>query len=281
MTRGAAKRIDSHHHVWRLSRGDYDWLTAEDYPTLLCDFGADDLAPLMADCLMDASVLVQAASTVAETRYMLAVAEENPFIEAVVGWVDITRTDAPDTLAELAANPLFRGIRPMMMYHDDGARLADEYQRRALQTMNRLGLVFDALVTADQLDDLRHAMDANPGLPFVINHFGYPDIADGDIAGWRESMAGIARDTSATVKFSGVMMGLGGDRPAADFRPAADHLLEHFGPGRLMWGSDWPHLLADSDYPAWYALSQRLLEGTSAEDQAWIYGRTATTVYGL
>ena len=75
------------------------------------------------------------------------------------------------------------------------------------------------------------------------------------------------------------MVGMGADRPAADFRPAADHLLEHFGPLRLLWGSDWPHLLADSDYLAWYVLSERLLEGTSEADCTSIYGGTAAEVY--
>ncbi len=276
-----AKRIDSHHHVWQLDRGDYDWLTPADYPTLQRDFGAHDLATLLAEFAIDASVLVQAAESIAETRYMLAVAEQNDFIEAVVGWVDITRADAPDTLAELAENPLFRGIRPMTVFQDDTAWLKSSNMQRALEELSRLGLVFDALVAAEQLDSLRDVMVANPGLPFVINHFGYPDIAGSDIAGWRESMTAIARDTSATVKFSGVMVDLGDDRPAVDFRPAADHLLEVFGPKRLMWGSDWPHLLADSDYPAWYALSAGLLEGTSPEDREWIYGGTAARVYGL
>jgi L-fuconolactonase len=275
------KRVDSHHHVWRLDRGDYDWLTPDDYPTLQRDFGAPDLAPLLAEFAINTSVLIQAAETIAETRHMLAVAEQNDFIEAVVGWVDITRTDAPDTLATLAGNPLFRGIRPMIVFQDDMAWPASSNMQRALEELSRLSLVFDALVAAEQLDGLRDVMVANPDLPFVINHFGYPDIAGGDIAGWRESMAAIARDTCATVKFSGVMMDLGGDRPAADFRPAADHLLEHFGPKRLMWGSDWPHLLADSDYPAWYALSASLLDGVSPEDRAWLYGGTAARVYGL
>lgn len=276
-----AKRVDSHHHVWQLDRGDYDWLTTAGYPTLQRDFGADDLAPLLAEFAIDGSVLVQAAETIAETRHMLAVAEQTDFIEAVVGWIDITRADAPDTLAALAENPLFRGIRPMIVFQDDTAWLRSSNEQRALEALSRLGLVFDALVAAEQLDGLRDIMVANPDLAFVINHFGYPDIAGCDIAGWRESMATIARETSATVKFSGVMVDLGGDRPAADFRPAADHLLEHFGAKRLMWGSDWPHLLADSDYPAWYALSASLLDGASAEDRASIYGGTAATVYGL
>lgn len=276
-----AKRIDSHHHVWELARGDYDWLTPDYSPKLLHDFGPQDMTSLMADCNMQASVLVECARTLAETRYMLAVAEKTDFIEAVVGWVDIARADAIDTLAEFAENPLFRGIRPMMLDFEDLTWLTGENQRRALGEMSRLGLVFDALVLPSHLDDLRDAMIKFADLPVVINHFGYPDIASGDIGGWQNSMAAIARDTSASVKFSGIMVGLGADRPVADFRLAADHLLEHFGPQRLMWGSDWPHLLADSDYLAWYALGERLLEGTSEADRTSIYGGTAAEVYRI
>ena len=157
-----AKRVDSHHHVWQLDRGDYDWLTTAGYPTLQRDFGADDLAPLLAEFAIDGSVLVQAAETIAETRHMLAVAEQTDFIEAVVGWIDITRADAPDTLAALAENPLFRGIRPMIVFQDDTAWLRSSNEQRALEALSRLGLVFDALVAAEQLDGLRDIMVANP-----------------------------------------------------------------------------------------------------------------------
>lgn len=276
-----ARRIDSHHHVWEIARGDYAWLTPEYSAKLMYDFGPQDMDPLMAECGMEASVLVQCARTLAETRYILAVAAQTEFIEAVVGWADIAREDAIDSLAEFAENPLFRGIRPTMMDFEELTWLNGDNQRRALEEMSRLGLVFDALVLPHHLDDLRDAMLAHPDLGVVINHFAYPDIADGDISGWRESMAAIARDTSACVKFSGIMVGLGADRPAEDYRPAADHLLEHFGPQRLLWGSDWPNLLADSDYLTWYALGERLLEGTSEADRDWIYGGTAARVYRI
>ena len=65
-------RVDAHHHVWRVSRGDYGWLTP-DLP-IHRDYTLDDLRPLLGD--ITATVLVQAAPTEAETAFMLDVARE-------------------------------------------------------------------------------------------------------------------------------------------------------------------------------------------------------------
>ena len=274
------RRIDSHHHVWALSRGDYDWLTAQHYPNLLEDYTAADLVPHLEKYGIDASVLIQAADTVAETEYMLSVGAENHFIKAVVGWVDMTAADAPQVLERLAGDSLLRGIRPSLMNYEP-QWLLGHAQQRALKTLGALGLVFDALAWPSQLDSLLRAMVREPELGFVINHFGYPDIAGGNISGWKTVMRQFARETHARVKFSGILMELGDTRSDDDFREVADYLLEYFGPQRIMWGSDWPHLLADSDYDKWYGLSRRLLQGVEPEDLEWIYGKTAALFYGV
>lgn len=274
------RRIDSHHHVWALSRGDYDWLTAQHYPNLLEDYTAADLVPHLEKYGIDASVLIQAADTVAETEYMLSVGAENRFIKAVVGWVDMTAADTPQVLGRLAGDSLLRGIRPSLMNFEP-QWLLGHAQQRALKALGALGLVFDALAWPSQLDSLLRAMVREPELGFVINHFGYPDIAGGNISGWKTVMRQFARETHARVKFSGILMGLGDTRSDDDFREVADYLLEHFGPQRIMWGSDWPHLLADSEYDKWYGLSRRLLQGVEPEDLEWIYGKTAALIYGI
>ena len=62
-------RIDAHHHVWTLARGDYGWLTPELAP-IYRDFRLSDLAPLFAAAGIDGTILVQAAPTEAESaRY--------------------------------------------------------------------------------------------------------------------------------------------------------------------------------------------------------------------
>src|SRR5512140_1630094 len=108
-----AGRIDAHQHFWRIARADYGWLTPELRP-LYRDFGPADLAPLLDRHGISRTVLVQAAPTVAETRYLLEIAHATPFVAGVVGWVDLAADDAPTTIAELACDPLLAGLRPMV-----------------------------------------------------------------------------------------------------------------------------------------------------------------------
>ena len=276
-----SRRIDAHHHVWRLERGDYDWLTAEDYPTLLRDFEAVELKTELDRHDVQDSVLIQAAETVAETRYMLRVAAETPFIKAVVGWVDMERDDAPEVLAELASDSHFRGIRPSLMSIEDSRWILGANQQRTLAALAELELTFDALVWPSQLETLHEALLRHPDLGCVINHFGYPDFASADLGGWKRAMARLAADTNAHVKFSGILMGLGDLRGDDDFRPACDHLQECFGARRIMWGSDWPHLLADSDYRSWHRRSVRLLERLNPQELQDVFGGTAARFYRI
>ena len=103
--------IDAHVHYWQVSRGDYARLT----PGLPIhrDFLPADGEPLFDAAGIDGIVLVQAADTEAETRFMLSLARADPRVRGVVGWTDMEVPDAPDRLAALAGDPLLRGIRPM------------------------------------------------------------------------------------------------------------------------------------------------------------------------
>ena len=95
-------QVDAHHHVWRVSRGDYAWLTP-DVP-IYRDYTLDDLRPLLGD--ITATVLVQAAPTEAETAFMLDVAcNSSGLVRGVVGWTDFYRNDAPARIAAMAAAP--------------------------------------------------------------------------------------------------------------------------------------------------------------------------------
>ena len=97
-------KIDAHQHFWDLHRGDYGWLTPDLEP-LYKNFAPADLEPLLKSTGVDGTVLVQAAPTLAETRYMLSLADQHDFIKGVVGWVDFEADDALDTITELATLP--------------------------------------------------------------------------------------------------------------------------------------------------------------------------------
>src|SRR5688572_24371491 len=105
--------IDSHQHFWRLDRGDYGWLTPAMSP-IYRDFLPEHLAPQIAEAGVGATILVQAAATVEETRFMLDLARDNTFVAGVVGWVDFESDEAAETIATLAADPRLVGLRPMI-----------------------------------------------------------------------------------------------------------------------------------------------------------------------
>jgi L-fuconolactonase len=289
MIQPAPLRIDSHCHIWALSRGDYDWLDVAD-PTLgpiAQDFGIGDLALRMDAAGIDRAILVQAAPTEAETRFMLGQAAQAPQVAGVVGWVDLTAPDVAARVAALAQDPLLRGIRPMLQ---DLAPdwLATQPVAGWADVLIAHGLRFDALVRPAHLATLHSALCAHPDLPVVIDHAAKPALAapadDPRHALWRDGMARLAGETTACCKLSGLLTEMAEAQlvdPRATLFPLLDQLLGWFGPERLMWGSDWPVLRLAGSYAGWHGLFDAWVSGQPEPARAQITGGTAARFYGV
>ncbi len=274
-------KIDAHQHVWTIARGDYGWLkpTSKD---LYRDFGLDDLRPHLARAGIGGTVLVQAAPTEAETRFMLEVARgSSGLVRAVTGWADMLAPDAPERIAALAADSLLRGLRPMLQDIPEVDWILDRRLDPAWRAMRELGLRFEALVRPAHLPNLRRLLDRHPEMPVVIDHGAKPLIAQGEREPWAGDIAAIARDSRALCKLSGLVTQCGADWQVETLRPYVDHLLACFGPARLMWGSDWPVVNRAGGYDRWRDASDVLLSGLSPADRARIDGGTAAGFYGL
>lgn len=162
--------VDSHQHFWRLDRGDYGWLQPTPALRRICrDFDLDELRPQLTRAGVDATLLVQAAPTPAETRYLLEVAAENPnIVLGVVGWADLRAPDAPHALAELARNRRLKGVRPMFQDEPDAAWILRPYVQAGLAALPALGLRFDALVKPAHLRALLQMLERHPDLAVVV-----------------------------------------------------------------------------------------------------------------
>ncbi|GIX21348.1 MAG: hydrolase [Gammaproteobacteria bacterium] len=255
--------LDAHQHFWWIRRRDYGWLTPAQGP-LWRDFGPDDLRPLLRAHGVTGTVLVQAAPSERETRLLLRVAARRPWIRGVVGWVDLAAADAADRLARLAAHPKFVGLRPMLQDLPDPAWVLQPQVVASLRRAAALGLAFDALVRAPQLPVLGRLLAAVPGLRVVIDHAGKPPIAAGAFQPWADQLAALAAHPGVYCKLSGLLGEAPPGADAATLRPWVAHLLECFGPERLIWGSDWPVLTAVADYGRWRGLCETLLRGLPA-----------------
>jgi L-fuconolactonase len=277
--------IDAHHHLWKLSRGDYGWIGDGSNPAVASierDYLVADYRSLATANGITGSIAVQAAATVDETRWLLEQAHASGgLIQGVVGWIDMAAANAPDVLHSLAQDPLLRAIRPMLQEIADVEWVLQPELVPALRAVTDLGLPFDLLVRPPHLKAAHTLLLRHPDLRAIVDHGGKPDIAGGMWQPWADDMRLIARETSAYCKLSGLVTEARRGWIPDDLRRYADHLLGCFGPERVVWGSDWPVMLLNSAYPAWLAAAKQFISSQSAAEQIAIFGGNAARFYRL
>jgi L-fuconolactonase len=280
-------RIDAHQHFWKLSRGDYGWLT-QDLPKLYRDFLPEHLAPLLERSGVDRTIVVQAAPSDAETQFLLQLSAATPFVAGVVGWTDLESPGAAEKIAELLRQERLLGLRPMVQDLPDDEWLLRSTIAPAIEAMQCARLRFDALVKPRHLPALLRFLERYPDLPVVVDHGAKPAIASGEIKEWAAQMRAIARNTPAFCKVSGLATEAGPQWTAATLQPYVDVLIDAFGPQRLMWGSDWPVLHEAYDpkrnpapYQSWLDAASTLTAHLLPGEREWIFGGSAAAFYGI
>lgn len=275
--------IDAHFHSWQLSRGDYGWLTF-DMGSIYRDVAFADWQKLAQPLGITGCILVQAAPTVAETLYLLALAEENTAVLGVVGWVDFMAADAVLQIEQLAKQPRLKGLRPMLHDLPDAAWIVQPAVQPALEAMEELGLVFDALIRPAHLPHILTIAQHYPKLSIVIDHCGKPEIAFGIESVWQpwaDGMAALAECPNVSCKLSGLLTEAGKSPHSSICKPWVEYVLKIFGTERILWGSDWPVLELASDYQSWYAVCQTITDYLPLKQKENIYGNNAVRIYKL
>ncbi|MFD5759673.1 amidohydrolase family protein [Streptomyces sp. NPDC127044] len=278
-------RVDAHHHVWDLSVRDQDWITGPELRPLRRDFGVADLAPQARAAGVDRTVLVQTVTVPEETPEFLALAEQGELIAGVVGWTDLTRPDVADELARLRGLPggrHLKGIRHQVQGEPDPEWLLRPDVRDGLAAVAEAGLVYDLVVLPHQLPACVRAAAGHPGLTFVLDHLGKPPIATGALRPWATAVRALAALPNTVCKLSGMVTEADHAKWTVDgLRPYADTVLDAFGPGRLMFGSDWPVCTLAAPYGQVVDVAEELTGGLGAEERAAVFGGTPTRVYRL
>ncbi|WP_240672073.1 amidohydrolase family protein [Tropicibacter alexandrii] len=271
--------VDAHQHFWHPARGDYGWMPAND-PVLSRPYGPTDLAPALSAAGVSQTVLVQAAPSLHETEYLLGIADATPHVAAVVGWIDFEDRGQLAALQRLARHPKLKAIRPMIQdIPDDDWMLRDDVQW-AFEALIDLDLRFDALGFPRHISRFQTLLTRHPSLRCVIDHCLKPQIRDGAFDDWAEGLRALAR-TGAFCKLSGLVTEAGPGWTLDELRPYVSHVLDIFGPQRVMWGSDWPVLRLRAEYQDWLDAAQTLTAHLDATDRARVFGGTARAFYGL
>ncbi|MEO8005613.1 MAG: amidohydrolase family protein [Betaproteobacteria bacterium] len=277
--------IDAHHHLWKLSRADYGWIGDGTNPAVAPierDFLVAEYRALAAANGITGSVAVQAAPTLAETHWLLDQAHASDgLILGVVGWIDMAANDATNTLHDLARDPMLRGIRPMLQDIADTDWILQPELAPVIRSIEEHNLSLDLLVKPPHLKAAHTLLTRHPDLRAIVDHAAKPYIASGGWQPWADDMRRIARDTSAHCKLSGLVTEAQPGWKPGDLRRYVDHLVECFGAGRILWGSDWPVMLLNADYPGWLTTAKQLVESLTAAEQAAIFHDNAVRFYRL
>lgn len=267
--------VDAHQHFWWMGRHQYPWLD----PALAIhrDYTPTDLDAVLGD--IRGTILVQASPTSEETRTLVDVAQASGGLtQGVVGWVDLAAHGAADAIAELAAQRIVKGTRPMIGFIEDTRWILGDALRPALEALARHGLRLDVPARPRHLPLLPHLAQRHPSLSMVIDHGAKPAIAHGAFEPWARDIALVARETRMYCKLSGLVTEASACWTDDELRPYVDHLLECFGPERLMWGSDWPVVDLAGGMDRWRDAALRLVPPSMHRS---VMRETATAFYGI
>ena len=275
-------RVDAHHHLWDLAVRPQPW--TEPFPVLARSYTLEDLRPELVSCEVDATVVVQTVTVAEETPELLALADRDPAIAGVVGWVDLSAPDVASCLMSLrgdAGGHKLVGIRHQVQDERGDEWFTRSGTTRGLQTVAAHGLTYDLILRPDQLAAAGTLAESLPELSFVLDHGGNPNIGLGEFAPWRYEISRLSALPNVAVKLSGLVTRASEAWSVELLQPYADHLFESFGPSRVLFGSDWPVCLLRCSYPDVFTVANTLTRDLAPTEHEAVFGDNAVSWYRL
>ena len=277
--------IDTHNHLWKLENNDdFSWITVG-MEKIKRDFTFSDLQKTLMVNKVQGSILVQAIAQTQESEKLLQLADRKELIKGVVGWCDIAKggqyvQNAIDNLRNKGS--LLKGIR----YMSQGLPKEHMIQHKFIegcQTVGKNGLVYELLVTAEQLDAAVILVQSCPDVTFVIEHIAKPDIKNHKIKIWKTRMKELLSSSDKIYcKVSGMVTEADWENwQENDFLPYLDAVYEIFGDDNIIFGSDWPVSLTAAEYLQVVEIIKRWLVMHPEVESDKIFYANAVKLYQL
>ncbi|WP_164234704.1 amidohydrolase family protein [Microbacterium hydrocarbonoxydans] len=264
--------VDAHVHVWDVRAFPLPWF--RDDLGLPRAAAAGDLRAAAAAAGVEAAIAVQAADSLAEARWLAALAGGDPLIRrAVLQYAPAPA--APSGRTSAALSPAVAGFRAAVP--QCAADLADVAGLDALAAfLGGTGGVLEMLVRPEQLPAVAALSRRHPAARIVICHLGLgAGRAD---AAWFSALAVAASAPGVSAKVSGLDLPA---RAGAGSREVVTAAFEAFGADRLMFGSDWPMSVRRCGYDDVIAATIDAMPALDPAASAAFWAGTATRLYAL
>ena len=277
--------IDTHLHLWDPAYLRYPWLDSN--PLLNQPYLLDDYRQACGSVLVEQMVFLQCECDVAqfmqEARWVTQLAHEDPRLTGIVPWAPLEKGDAARSdLEHLAANPLIKGIRRIIQFEPDPEFCLQPGFVQGVQALPGYGLHFEICIMHRQLANTIKLVAQCPNTQFVLDHIGKPDIKHHLYEPWKQAIKTLAAFPNVWCKLSGLVTEADHQQwTKEDLKPYIDHVLESFGFGRLMYGSDWPVAVQATEYPRWVETLAWAVEGSSDTELRQLFCDNARAFYRL
>ncbi len=275
------KIIDAHQHFWKFDPVRDSWID-EDMKAIQKDFLPADLELIFKEIGVDGSVVIQSDQSESENEFQLNNAEKNDFIKGVVGWIDLQADDIEAKLAYYQQFKKLKGFRHVLQGETQRDCMLQPTFQRGIGLLHKYGFTYDLLILPDQLKYAKQLAANFPQQYFVVDHLAKPLIKNKEINEWRKDIAALAAHENVYCKISGIVTEANWEIwTIDDFKPYLDVILNAFGTGRIMFGSDWPVCLVAATYKKMKDIVDDYFSHFSQSEQEAFFGQTAIRFYSL
>lgn len=273
-------RIDSHQHFWKYKPQTYNWID-ERMQKIRMDYMPADLEPLLHKHRMDGTVAVQALALESDTDFLLDLANTNPCVKKVVGWVDVRAADLSKKIEQWDGQKKLAGFRHISQ-SEPPKQLYDPHLKKGLGLLFEKGYTYDVLVFPEHLQGVYDLTRNFPEQKFVLNHLAKPRIKNREMESWKKDIQRLGKFPNFYCKVSGMVTEADWDGwKQEDFKPYMDVVLETFGPNRIMYGSDWPVALVAASYTQVIDIVESYIDKLTQSEQQKIMGGASAEFYGI
>ena len=185
-------------------------------------------------------------------------------------------------MARVAKLKTTRGVRRLIQNQPDPEFMLKPGFLEALRLLPKYNLSFDACIFHPQAANTLKMMRHCPEVSFVLDHIGKPAIKAGLSDPWRSHIREMAALPNVVCKLSGVTTEADHNTWTRDqLRPYIDHVIECFGPDRILYGGDWPVCELAGSYLQWLSTLDWATTGLSPADKRKLFRDNAIKTYRL
>lgn len=288
MPADALPLVDTHQHLWDLSRFTLPWtkgneLLGRDH--LMSDYLAAT-AGLDIRQTVYMEVDVDPAQQEAEARYVIDLCQrdDNPMSAAVISGRP-SHEGFREYVAKIKNSRYIKGLRQVLHGPSTPRGYCTDPQFvRGIQHLGECGLSFDLCLRPDELLDGDKLVSQCPGTRFIVDHCGNLSVSETDPKRretWELGMRHLADHDNTVCKVSGIIQSAREHWQAEDLASIINFTLDAFGPDRVMFGGDWPVCTPRASFRQWHDALRTIVADRAQQQQRKLFHDNAVRFYGL